>query len=165
MRVLFLTTEVPHPPHSGGTIKTASVLDYLRRRHEVHLLCFRRRPLTEEQAQWCGEFGPAETVPLNRGRSPLTLLRSYLRGVPLSIERNRSARMAELVMERLRDGGQDAVFVDGWLMAQYVTDGFEGLKVLHEHNAEHVMWRRAAGREGNPPGKALLRLAALRRGQ
>src|SRR3970040_95349 len=151
MRVLFLTTEVPHPPHSGGTIKTASVLDYLRRRHEVHLLCFRRRPLTEEQARWCRAVGQVETLLLDRGRTPLSLLSSYLRGLPLSVERNRSAAMTAWASSRLGEGGYDAAFVDGWLMAQYLPEGFAGLTLLHEHNAEYVMWRRQAERGGDPP--------------
>src|SRR3990172_4390473 len=111
MRVLFLTTEVPHPPHSGGTIKTASVLDYLRRRHEVHLLCFRRRPLTEEQARWCAAVGQVELLLLDRGRTPLSLLSSYLRGLPLSVERNRSAAMTALAFRRLGEGGYEAAIL------------------------------------------------------
>lgn len=158
MRVLFLTTEVPHPPHSGGTIKTASVLDYLRRRHEVHVLCFRRRPLTEEQARWCAAVGQVETLLLDRDRTPLSLLSSYLRGLPLSVERNRSAAMTALASRRLGEGGYDAAFVDGWLMAQYLPEGFAGLTLLHEHNAEYVMWRRQAEREGNPLLRALIAL-------
>jgi exopolysaccharide biosynthesis WecB/TagA/CpsF family protein len=159
MRVLFLTPELPHPAHSGGTIKTASVLDYLRRRHEVHVLCFRRRPLTEAQADWCATEGPVETVPLmNRGRTALNLLSSYLRGLPLSVERNRSSRMTGLVSERLAGGKYDVLFVDSWLMAQYLPPAFSGLAVLHEHNAEHVMWRRQAERERNPLLRMLIRL-------
>ena len=49
MRVLFLSSELPHPAHSGATIKTASILDYLRRRHDVRVLCFQRRTLTQER--------------------------------------------------------------------------------------------------------------------
>lgn len=158
MRVLFLSSELPHPADSGATIKTASILEYLRRRHDVRVLCFQRRTLTQEQARWCAEVGNAETVSLNRGRTPLNLVRSYLRGIPLSIERNRSDRMAALVSQRLRDESYDAVFVDGWLMAQYLPQGFGGLTVLHEHNAEHMMWRRQAEREGNPLLRALIRL-------
>ncbi len=52
MRVLFLSSELPHPADSGATIKTASILDHLRRRHDVHILCFLRRALTQEQARW-----------------------------------------------------------------------------------------------------------------
>ncbi|MEE8347415.1 MAG: hypothetical protein V3S20_08715, partial [Dehalococcoidia bacterium] len=101
MRVLFLTPELPHPADSGGTIKASSILDYLRRRHEVHVLCFRRQPLTEDQARWSAAVGHVETVSLNRPRNPLNLLRSYLRGLPLSVERNRSALMTKLVSARL----------------------------------------------------------------
>ena len=158
MRVLFLSSELPYPADSGATIKTASILEYLRRCHDVHVLCFQRRALTQEQARWCAESGSAETVSLNRGRTPLNLVRSYLRGIPVSIERNRSERMAALVSQRLSDESYDAVFVDGWLMAQYLPRGFGGLTVLHEHNAEHMMWRRQAEREGNPLLRALIRL-------
>ena len=158
MRVLFLASELPHPAHSGGTIKTASVLAYLKRRHDVHVLCFRRHPLTQAQADWCANWQEVETLPLNRGRTPLNLARSYLRRLPLSVERNRSARMMELVVSRLRERVYDAVFVDGWLMAQYLPAGFKRLAVMHEHNAEHVMWRRQAERERNPLLRSLIRL-------
>ncbi len=158
MHILILTPELPHPAHSGGTIKTASVLDYLKRRHDVHVLCFRRHPLTEAQASWCVNSLEVGTLPLNRGRTPLNLARSYLRRLPLSVERNRSARMMELVYERLRERVYDAVFVDGWLMAQYLPEGFAGLTLLHQHNAEYVMWHRQAEREGNPLLRALIAL-------
>jgi glycosyltransferase involved in cell wall biosynthesis len=158
MHILILTPELPHPANSGGTIKTASVLDYLKRRHDVHVLCFRRHPLTEAQASWCVNSQEVGTLPLNRGRTPLNLARSYLRRLPLSVERNRSARMRELVSERLRERVYDAVFVDGWLMAQYLPEGFAGLTLLHGHNAEYVMWRRQAEREGNPLLRALIAL-------
>lgn len=158
MRVLFLSWQLPHPADSGGTIKTASVLDYLRGRHDVHLLCLRRRPLSAGQGRWCEAFGPAESVALDRGRNPVSLARSYLRGLPLSVERNRSPRMAELVSARLAEGSYEALFVDGWVMAQYVPSWFAGRALLHQHNAEHVMWRRAAEREPNPLLRALARL-------
>ena len=158
MHILILTPELPHPANSGGTLKTASVLDYLKRRHDVHVLCFRRHPLTEAQASWCVNSQEVGALPLNRGRTPLNLARSYLRRLPLSVERNRSARMRELVSERLRERVYDAVFVDGWLMAQYLPEGFAGLTLLHGHNAEYVMWRRQAEREGNPLLRALIAL-------
>jgi glycosyltransferase involved in cell wall biosynthesis len=158
MRVLFLSSELPHPADSGGTIKTSSILRYLRQRHDVHILCFRRGPLTEEQARWCAAMGQVETVPLNRGRTLLNLVRSYVRGIPLSIERNRSDHMAELVSERLRASEYNAVFVDGWLMAQYLPPGCPGLALLHEHNAEHVIWHRQAQQERNPLLRVLIRL-------
>lgn len=150
MRVLLLSFELPYPADSGGTIKTSAILTYLRRRHDVHVICFRRQPLTDEQIRWCAASGSVETVHLNRGRNVLNLARSYATGVPLSIERNRSGGMAALVSQRLRHEPYDALFVDGWMMAQYLPSAFAGLSILHEHNAEHVMWRRQADRERNP---------------
>ena len=103
MRILFLTFDFPHPPNSGGRIKTLSILDYLRHcGHELSVLCFRRQAMTPEQERWGGEFGTLESVPLRRGRSVGNLLRSYAHGVPLSIERNRNEKMGELVRRRTR---------------------------------------------------------------
>ncbi len=161
MRVLLLTPELPFPAESGGTIKTASILHHLRKRHEVDLLCFRRRPLTDAQTRWCNEMGSVEAVPLSRGRNPLNLLRSYLSGLPLSVERNRSASMARLASDHLQRG-HDVAFVDSWLMAQYLPHGFARPSLLHEHNAEYRLWQRQADREANPLLRGLLRLEARR---
>lgn len=149
MRILFLTPEFPYPPTSGGTIKTFSILSYLKQRHEIDLLCFRRRSLNAEQLAWAARLGSTQTVYLHRGRNPLNLLLSYIDGLPLSIERNRDDRMRELVLDYFRRGKYDAVFVDHWLMAQYLPRRFRGVKALHEHNAEYVLWQRQAEREGN----------------
>lgn len=150
MRILFLALEFPYPPDSGGRIKTLSILDYLRRSHDVSVLCFRRRQLSADQERWAADTGRVQSIPLSRGRSPMNLARSYLDGVPLSIERNRDARMRDAVARAARGASFDAVFADGWLMAQYLPPGFSGLKLLHEHNAEYVMWRRHAAAERNP---------------
>ena len=106
--------------------------------------------------------GGAVSIPLERGRSVRHLVSSYAGGVPLSIERNRSATMAERVAQLLETGGHDAVFVDSWLMAQYLPDGYRGIRLLHEHNAEHVMWRRHAELETNRVRRPLVRLEARR---
>ncbi len=57
MRVLFVSSELPYPADSGATIKTASIVEYLSRRHDVHVLCFQRRAQTREQARWGAEVG------------------------------------------------------------------------------------------------------------
>jgi len=153
MRILFLTPEVPHPPDSGGRLKTGTVLDYLRRDHQLTVLCFRRRPLDDAQSRWATGFSRFRTLSLNRGRDPLTLARSYRASVPLSIERNRLPAMAAMVAEEMSATSFDAAFVDHWLMAQYLPDSFRGVRLLHEHNAEYVVWERQASRSRNPLAK------------
>jgi glycosyltransferase involved in cell wall biosynthesis len=162
MEILFLTPELPYPAHSGGTIKTAALLAHLRTQHRVHLICFTRRPPTAEQARWVDKHGPADLVSLNRERTAANLVASYLSAVPLSVHRNRSREMATLVSRAIHARVYGAVFVDGWLMAQYLPARMEGVKLLHQHNAEHVMWRRHVDLEHNPIRRALLRLESQR---
>lgn len=161
-RILFLASQFPHPANSGATIKTASILDYLAAKHEVHLVCLRQDELDAAQQEWAERFAAFESVELRRGRNPLNLARSYVSRVPLSIVRNRSGEMRKLVARVTAETEFDAVFVDGWLMAQYLPDGFEGTKLLHQHNAEYVMWERQAEMVRNPATRRLVRTEAGR---
>jgi glycosyltransferase involved in cell wall biosynthesis len=47
-------------------------------------------------------------------------------------------------------------------MAQYLRADFDGLRALHQHNAEFVMWEREAAVEANPLRRALVRKEAER---
>jgi len=123
-------------------------VEHLRGQHELRLVAFTRSPLTEEQSAWATGLGVVRTLQHERGRSPASLARSYLKRVPMSVERNRNPDMQKLVEAEVVEFQPDAIFVDGWLMAQYLPDGFIGLKVLHEHNAEFQLWQRQAAVEG-----------------
>jgi glycosyltransferase involved in cell wall biosynthesis len=99
---------------------------------------------------WARDFGEVLTTEQSRSRSALNLVRSYVSKVPLSIERNRSTHMQKLVSDSVRGWQPDVVFVDSWLMAQYLPADFSGLKLLHEHNAEFELWDRQAELESGP---------------
>lgn len=159
MRILFLTFQFPFPPDNGARIKTLSILDYLRPRHDLSVLCLSRREPDSEQRRWVANFGDVRCVVMDRSRNPLTLLRSYISGVPLSIARNGSSEMSRLVTQALNTADYAGVFVDGWLMAQYLPERFSGLKLLHEHNAEYVIWERQARLERGPRGVLVRREA------
>jgi glycosyltransferase involved in cell wall biosynthesis len=137
-------------------IKSATLLAYMKPRYEVDVMCFRRSDLSKEQASWTAETGTMVTLQSLRRRTPVNLLRSIAAGVPLSILRNRSASFARLVTQRLASRRYDAVFVDGWLMAQYLPKSFHGLRILHQHNAEHLMWQRQAASESHPLRRVLI---------
>lgn len=153
MRILFLTPRQLDDPRSGGTIKSAALLSFLEREHNVDVAAFR----DPDAEPWERARGETVTVPIGRGRTGLNLVRSYAAGVPLSVQRNSSAEMRAGI-ERLSAGREHhAIFVDGWLMAQYLPPGFPGKRLLHEHNAEYVMWQRHAGLEANRARRALVR--------
>lgn len=161
MRVLIATPRALGDPRSGGTIKSAALLAHLERRHEVDVACF-VPPDAGPDARWEHAAGRTVTIPLDRPRSLGRLLASYALRRPLSIERNRSAAMSRAVDELVASRRHDAVLIDGWLMAQYLPTRFAGLALLHEHNAEHVMWRRQADLERSPMRRAVVRAEAAR---
>src|SRR5438093_2143943 len=144
MRILFLTFQFPYPPISGAAIKTLSLIDHLRASHEVHLLSLRRGELTQAQQEWAAHLDGIQTVELNKPRNAWSLLGSYIAGVPLRIERNRSPAMARLVGSQLDALRPDVLFVDGLSMAQSVPEQIRRQAILHEHNAEYVIWHRQA---------------------
>jgi glycosyltransferase involved in cell wall biosynthesis len=157
MRVLFLTPRPLAERRSGGTIKSGALLDHLEGRHEVDVATF-----VDPGERWERDSGRTVTLPLQRPRSVGRLVSSYARRLPLSVERNRSDEMSGAVEDLLASGDHGAVFVDGWLMAQYLPARFAGTSLLHQHNAEHVMWSRQADLEPIGPRRAVVRLEALR---
>ena len=157
MRILFLTTRQLDQPRTGGEIKSAALLSYLERRREVDVAAF-VRPGT----RWERSAGRTVTLPLDRPRSVGRLVASYVHRVPLSVERNRHAEMAAAVRDLVEVRAHDVVLVDGWLMAQYLPSDFPGRKLLHQHNAEHLMWRRQAALESSPFRRTLVAVEAAR---
>jgi glycosyltransferase involved in cell wall biosynthesis len=158
LRILFLTPRPLDDPRSGGTIKSAALLAFLERGHDVDVAAFR----SPDAEPWRRPAGETVTVPIGRGRTGLNLARSYAAGVPLSIHRNRNREMRSRIEQLIDDRHHDVAFVDGWLMAQHLPDGFPGVRLLHEHNAEYVMWERHAALEPHRGRRTMVRLEAGR---
>mgnify|MGYP000170982751 CR=1 FL=1 len=161
-RLLFLTPQLPHPPISGGVIKSRKLVDHLASRHEVRLFTL----LKGNDACSVDEFRASvpleqfQAVPIHIPRSAGNLIRSLWTGVPLSVYRNRSSEMRSLIEESLDLA--DVVFVDHFLMFQYLPEACRGRVVLHQHNAEYVMWQRFAALEKRPLHKLAVWMEARR---
>ena len=149
------------PPHAPAAGRAAQRRDdqvgrasYLEAKQDVDVACFRdhaERPW-ERDAGARGR-GAVGTPPF--GPPP----RLELRGTGSAQHRAEPEPGDDRSRFRARRlGGYDAVFVDGWLMAQYVPDAFAGLRLLHEHNAEHVMWRRHTELETHALRRSLVRV-------
>lgn len=158
MRILFLTPRQLDDPRSGGTIKSAALLSFLEREHEVDVAAFR----PPQADPWRRANGETVTVPIERGRTGLNLARSYAAGVPLSIQRNRSGDMRSRIERLIGERRHDVAFVDGWLMVEDLPERFEGGRLLHEHNAEYMMWQRHAALEPRRARRAIVRFEAGR---
>jgi glycosyltransferase involved in cell wall biosynthesis len=150
MRILLLTQLVPYPLDSGPKVKTYSVLRYLAREHDVHLVAFVRTRDEAAHAESLRPFcGGITTVPLRRSRvqDAVHLARSVANGRSFLVQRDDSRAMRAALGGLLRERGFDAVHADQFSMAQFAVDLPVPLRVLDEHNAVWTIVRRAAARE------------------
>jgi len=163
MRILFLTSQLPYPPKSGGLIKSWRLLEHLSKDHELTLV----HPLKKVDLPFLEEFRK-EGLPLkahhhelvDRPRSAIGLMRAYLGHRSLNIYRNHS----KVLMQRVRDvlPNIDLIFLDHYELGQYVPKDALQKIVLHEHNAEYVMWARLREIERNPVKKLILAMESIR---
>jgi glycosyltransferase involved in cell wall biosynthesis len=137
-RILFLTPQLPHPPHQGAAIRNLNLIKIAAQRHEVALYSFVRTPDEAEAAgvlrEWCGEV---RTFPApKRGLAERALLTAF----SPEPDMGRRLQLAELAQAAGR-AKADLVQAEGIEMAQYL-DATSAPTVLDCHNAEWVLQRR-----------------------
>jgi len=153
-RILFLTHQCPYPPVSGGAIKRWKNIEYLSKNQSLALALF-----YQDQGISCRDellsrvnISYVYEEHLFKKRNVFNLLKSHIRQVPLSLVRNYSATFQRHIEKIAAD--YEILFLDSYLMFQYVPDRFAGRVLLHMHNAEHVIWEQYARNEKNILKKA-----------
>jgi len=155
-KILFLTHQPPYPPVSGGAIKRWKLVEYLSQHYPLGLALFYQEqgfPGRDEllsRLELCHFYAEG----LAKKRSPANLIKSSLRGMPLSLYRSYSLAFKKHIAAIAGDYG--ILFLDSYLMFQYVPEGYAGRVVLHAHNAEHIIWRQYASLEKNLLKRALI---------
>lgn len=161
MRILFLTPQLPYPPHQGTTIRNYNLIANLAPRHEIHLLSFVRSQDEIDAAtplqQHCRSI---EGIPAPR-RSPLKrFLSLFLSPLPDMALRLPSVEFQAKLTATLRRVPFDVVQIEGIEMARYWMLEVRNWKLDHEarpptsilqlpssifddHNAEYVLQQRA----------------------
>jgi len=120
------------------------MLDHFSKSNEVSLFCFFKGKDEKWRAQFerrikLKEFNHQE---FEIRRSYKALINSYFRNKSLNLYRNYSTEAKKTIETMLE--GKDILFVDHYEMFQYVPKDFKGRVVLHQHNAEFVLWNRFA---------------------
>ena len=149
-KILFLTSQLPYPPHQGGAIRTYNLIVNLAPRHEIHLLSFAPSPDDLERAAplhpYCQTI---EVVPVPRRSSLKRLLTTLFSPLPDMALRLPSAEFHRKLAARLERERFDVVQVESIEMAPYAM-GDAGwdvnsrpLWVFDDYNAEYVLQQRA----------------------
>ncbi len=161
-KLLFLTSELPFPPQSGGKVKTLKMIQALANKYEVTLVC----PLKGEDRSHLKAFHAISPcvnhihASLDVPRSARSLAASYARGWPLNVHRSHHPLLAAQTKE-IADQF-DMIMMDHYEVFTYVPRSYTGLTVYHAHNAYYKMWARYASLPGNPAVRAAAWLESRR---
>jgi glycosyltransferase involved in cell wall biosynthesis len=165
-KILFLTSQLPYPPHQGGAIRTYNLIVNLAPRHEIHLLSFANSPDDLERAAplrpYCRTI---QVVPVPRRSGLKRLLTTLFSPLPDMALRLPSAEFHSKLATLLESERFDVVQVESIEMAPYALcdAGWEadnrpfgpstGLRagsaqgrplwVFDDYNAEYILQQRA----------------------
>ncbi len=161
-RLVFITNQLPYPPQSGGVIKSWRLLQHLCQTFRVTLVT----PLKGEDAKHLAALQaklPLEAVhavPVDRPRTGMNFLRSLVCAPTLNVYRNSDKALARAAEEAIAN--TDLVLVDHLEVFPYVPPRTRVPVVLHQHNAEYVMWERSKAVASNLAERIVLTLEAAR---
>lgn len=148
-KILFITTQLPYPPISGGVIKSWKMVKHLSEKYNLYAAFFLKGKDREKFSEFLslvnlkGHYVEDLDIP----RNIKTLLFSLLQFIPLNLFRNQSATFKKHIDTVASE--YDIILIDHYEMFQYVPIGFKGKVVLHQHNCEYLMWKRFGEIEKN----------------
>ena len=157
MRILFLTSRIPYPPHRGDKLKIWNLMKQLSRRHEIILLTF---VANDQEARWLGQLREicreVHTVRLPVWRSWLNCALAMPKKIPFQVEYYRSRRMEELVHEQIGKTKPEVIHTHLIRMAQYTAEEKNIPVVLDLTDAVSLYLSRFREIRKNPIAKWLL---------
>jgi glycosyltransferase involved in cell wall biosynthesis len=161
-KLLFITPELPYPAQSGGKVKSLKLLQALAESYDVTLAC----PLKMDDAKYVEEFHAISPCrahlhqTVHVPRTPVNLVMSHIRGVPLNVYRTHSHQLQADIASVAPE--HDIVFLDHYEVYPYLPAEYQGLTVYHAHNAYFKMWERYAQLPGNLAMRAAAYIEARR---
>lgn len=179
MRILFLTPQLPYPPHQGTTIRNYNLIANLAPRHEIHLLSFVRSRDEIDRAFPLHQYCRSIEAVLTPCRSSLKrLLSLFLSSLPDMALRLPSAEFKTKLRACLERERFDVVQIEGIEMAQHwmlevrnwKLDYETGLPISNfqfptpifdDHNAEYVLQQRAFETDVRQPRRWVAALYSL----
>ena len=121
MKLLFLTSRLPFPPHRGDRLRAYHFLRKLSMEHQITLISFistnKERMHICKLEDYCDEIKVVKVTPLE---STFKVGFNFWRKLPLQASYYHSREMKNLVDETLSKNTFDAIYVHLFRMAPYV---------------------------------------------
>ena len=151
MRLLFLTPQLPYPPHQGTALRNLNLIAGLVQRHQVHLLSFATFEDNLTPSRTLDDMCEAVyTVPLPERTSWQRLWTTLTSPLPDMAHRLASPEFDTKLTEVLREHRFDVVEFEGIEMIPYLPTVLRCLQdpsvrpclVFDDHNAEYMLQKR-----------------------
>lgn len=155
MKLLFLTPQLPYPPHQGTTLRNFNIIKHLASRHEIHLLSFgapgelQDSPLREFCARIEIVSPPARSMPRRA-------FETFLHPLPDMARRLHSSALAEKLDALLIENTYQVVQIEGIEMANFWLERNSKQipnLVFDDHNAEWTLQKTAYETDRQNPGR------------
>jgi len=163
MKILFLTSRVPYPPHRGDKLKIWNLMKELSARHSIILITF---VSSQRELQWekhlsevCEEI---HFVHLPVWRSVVNCIAASWRQVPFQVAYYSSPRMNKVVREVLMHSKPDVVHTHLIRMAQYTHTMSDRPRILDLTDAVSLYLERILEVQKNPIARMAIK-AELKR--
>lgn len=161
-KMLFITSQLPYPPQSGGVIKSWKLVEFFSKQYELTIVC----PLKFDDARHVECFKKALpnavlwSEEVNKARSAFNWVKSLLQGKTINEYRSYAKGLTNKMDRAIHDF--NLVFVDHYEVFQYCPQKLEIPVILHTHNAESQIWIRYADVVENPAKRFFIKSEAKR---
>ena len=130
--VLYITSRMPYPPHSGGQLREYQLLRRLSARTDVHLVVVTQFPEVDRlgitrMQEFCVNVVMVAADPVNGPRA----------NVPSRVWRQSSSQAHRLILELHRRHAPSLVHVEGYYMMQHLPGEVDVPILLIEENVEY----------------------------
>jgi sugar transferase (PEP-CTERM/EpsH1 system associated) len=145
MNLLFLTPQLPYPPHQGTTIRNFNIIKHLAPRHEITLLSFGTPEELQNAAPLRALCRHIEIAPYPARTIAQRTRDTFFSPLPDMALRLKSDEMHARVAATLADKSFDVIQVEGIEMARFISPlaSRPAPLVFDDHNAEYVLQRTA----------------------
>ncbi|MCA9410191.1 MAG: glycosyltransferase [Candidatus Omnitrophica bacterium] len=163
LRIFMFLPQLPYPPHSGGRIVTAPLVEGVAERHEVHLFSLMHGFQGEEEGreQISELVAGVHTVAGTKRLDPGVMLSALGSKEPYKVHRFFKNELVEKARAITKDHPPDVIHCQNFYTAKYATTLDAPRKVLYKENFETLLLRRWAER-ANPLVKPLIRVEQKR---
>ncbi len=151
MKLLFLTPQLPFPPHQGTTLRNYNLIRYLAQNHSITLISFGTRAELESENALRGICKRIVTSEPPRRSLFQRLISTFVTPQPDMALRLASSEMLARVRDVLRADPADWAQVEGIEMAPYLGQLGRLPCLFDDHNAEYALQKTAFQSDAQSP--------------